>query len=69
MDCLEGWFFLAIFVFRCGEFRYEVCQCLGFYGRPGPILYVKLIELNGLSYHSSYGFGFFHCFLDGLVRH
>ena len=69
MDCLEGWFFLVVFVFRCGEFHYEVCQCLGFYGCPRSILYIKLTKLNGSLYHLSCSFGFIHCFLDGLVHH
>ena len=69
MDHPESWFFLVVFVFGCGELRYEVCQCLDFYGCHRSILYVKLTKLNGPLYHLSYGFGFVHGFLDGLVCH
>lgn len=33
------------------------------------IFYVELAELDCPLYHSSYHFGFVHCFFDGLVRH
>ena len=52
-----------------GEFRYEICQCLSFYGRPWAVFYIKLAEFDGPLYHSSRGLGFIHRFLDGLVRH
>ena len=62
-------FSLDIFVFREGEFCYEICQCLGFYSRPRAIFYIELAELNGPLYHPSSGFRFIHCFINGLVYH
>lgn len=56
-------------MFGHGKHRDEVYQRLGFYGCSRLVLDVELTELDGLLYHSSYGFGFIHCFLDGLVCH
>ena len=56
-------------MFGGGEFRYEICQHLGFYGRSRSILYVELTKLDGPLYYSSSGLKFIHCFLNGLVRH
>ena len=62
-------FSLVIFVLRGGELCYKIYQCLGFYSRPGLILYIELTELNGPLHHSSSSLKFIHCFLDGLIRH
>ena len=67
MDCSE--FFLAVFVFGGGEFCYEICQRLCFYGCLGLILYVKPAKLDGPLYHSSSSLRFIHCFLNRLVCH
>ena len=62
--------FLLVFLKLGGdEFRYEVCQCLSFYGCSGAIFYIKLTELNDPLYHPSSSLRFIHYFLDGLVRH
>jgi len=56
-------------VFGGGEFCYEICQHLGFYGRSGSIFSIELTKLDGPLYHSSSGLRFIHYFLNGLVRH
>ena len=62
-------FSLDIFMFEGGEFCYEICHYLGFYGRLGSIFYIKLTELDGPLYHSSSSLRFIHYFLYGLVHH
>ena len=62
-------FSLDIFVFEGGEFYYEICQRLGFYGRSGSIFYIELTELNGPLYHLSNNLRFIHCFLYELLHH
>ena len=69
MDRLDRYFVWAIFMFEGGELCYEVCQCLGFYGHPGSVLYVELTKLDGLLYHSSSSLRFIHRFLNGLIHY
>ena len=62
-----------VFLIACllggGEFCYEIDQCLSFDGRSWTVFYIKLAELDGLLYHSSWDLRFVHRFFDGLVRH
>ena len=56
-------------MFGEGELGYEVCHCLGFYGRLGSILYIELTKFDSPLYHSSNYLRFVHYFLNGLSHH